>query len=158
MTAPVRRGSYSPTQTSTPSLLLVSPSCLTDGAARPIELQGGLALWITVLFRDPGQHFKRMFVERVNQGSPGSSVVKNPPAIAGDSFDPWSGKTPHAVEQPRPWAPATEPVLWGPGATATEACYSLCHATREATAVRSPHTAVREKPAQQRRHASAKNK
>ena len=28
-----------------------------------------------------------------------------------NGFDPWSGKTPHAAEQLRPWATGTEPVL-----------------------------------------------
>ena len=32
-------------------------------------------------------------------GFPGGSVVKNLSASAGDEFNPWSGKTPHAEKQ-----------------------------------------------------------
>ena len=43
---------------------------------------------------------------------PGSAVVKNPPANAGDTRSiPWSGKIPHAVEQLSPCATTTEPAL-----------------------------------------------
>ena len=44
---------------------------------------------------------------------PGGTVVKNPPANAGDNagFKPWSGKISHAVEQPSPCATTTEPAL-----------------------------------------------
>ena len=73
------------------------------------------------LFGDPGLHFKKMFVERINQGFPGGSRVKNQPASAGGSFDPRSGKIPHVVGHLRPRTTATEPAPWGPGATATEA-------------------------------------
>ena len=41
------------------------------------------------------------------QDFPGGAVVKNPPANAG--FEPWSGKIPHAVEQPSLYATTTEP-------------------------------------------------
>ena len=42
---------------------------------------------------------------------PGGSVVKNLPASAGGHrFDPWSGRIPHAVGQPGPYATTTEPV------------------------------------------------
>ena len=41
---------------------------------------------------------------------PGGSVVKNPPASAGDRFKPWSGKIPHATEQLSPQATTMEPV------------------------------------------------
>ena len=34
---------------------------------------------------------------------PGGSVVKNLPSNAGDRFNPWSGKIPHAVEQLSPF-------------------------------------------------------
>ena len=44
-------------------------------------------------------------------------------------FDPWSGKIPHAMEQPSPWATTIEPVLKSLGATTTEPmccnCWSL---------------------------------
>ena len=40
---------------------------------------------------------------------PGTLVVKNPPAKAGEyGFDPWSGKIPHASEQLRPYTITTE--------------------------------------------------
>ena len=35
-------------------------------------------------------------------------------------FDPWSGKIPHAAEQLSLGATTTKPVLWSPGAPATE--------------------------------------
>ena len=46
------------------------------------------------------------------------SVVKNPSANAGDRFNFWSGKTPHASGA---CAPATESVLWSPEAITTKA-------------------------------------
>ena len=45
-------------------------------------------------------------------GFPGGSVVKNLPANAGDTFDPWSGKILQASEQLGPCATTTKPVLW----------------------------------------------
>jgi len=43
---------------------------------------------------------------------PGGSVVKNPPANAGDmGLIPGPGKIPHAVEQLSWWATTIEPVL-----------------------------------------------
>ena len=43
---------------------------------------------------------------------PGGTVVKNPPANAGDTgLSPWSGKIPHAVEQLSPCITTTEPAL-----------------------------------------------
>ena len=33
---------------------------------------------------------------------PGGSVVKNPPANAGDAFDPWVGKSPWSRKWPTP--------------------------------------------------------
>ena len=47
---------------------------------------------------------------QINQGFSGDSVVKNPPANAGDEFDPWSRKIPHAMKQLNPCVPTTEPV------------------------------------------------
>ena len=48
-------------------------------------------------------------------GFPGGAVVENLPASAGGhGFDPWSGKTPHAVEQLGPWATTTEPARLEP--------------------------------------------
>ena len=43
---------------------------------------------------------------------PGGTVVKNPPANAGDTgLSPGLGKIPHATEQLSPCATTTEPVL-----------------------------------------------
>ena len=39
-------------------------------------------------------------------GSPGGSPFKNPPANAGDVFNPWSRNIPHAVKQLNLWATA----------------------------------------------------
>ena len=63
-------------------------------------------------------------------------------------FDPWSRKIPHAVEQLSPWATTTEPVLWSPEAVTTEACmpYRPGSAIREATAMKSPCTAMKSRP------------
>ena len=44
-------------------------------------------------------------------GFPGGSGVKNPPASAGDVFDPWSRRTPGAQRQAGQWVISTEPVL-----------------------------------------------
>ena len=56
-------------------------------------------------------HRKRTGIEKIfsklseRRGFPGGAVVKNPPANAGGhSFEPWSGKIPHAVEQLSPCA------------------------------------------------------
>ena len=44
---------------------------------------------------------------------PGGPVVKSPPASAGDvGSDPWSGKSPHAMEQLSPHSTSTE--AWRP--------------------------------------------
>ena len=47
------------------------------------------------------------------KGFPRGAVVENPPVNAGDtgSFEPWSGKIPHAAEQLSPCATTTEPAL-----------------------------------------------
>ena len=45
------------------------------------------------------------------EGFPGVSVVKNLPDNAGDMFDPWSRKIPHASKQLSPSTTTTEPVL-----------------------------------------------
>ena len=41
---------------------------------------------------------KNRSIPSVNWGFLGASVVKNLPASAGDSFDPWSWGIPHAAE------------------------------------------------------------
>ena len=60
-------------------------------------------------------------------------------------FNPRSGKIPLAVEQLSPGVTTIEPALQSPGATTTEAPMpeSLCSASGEATAMRSPRTATR---------------
>ena len=83
-------------------------------------------------------------------------MAKNLPANAErHGFDPWSGKIPHASEQLSPCASATEPALLSPGeqlpsprAAIPEACmpWSLCSATRDATATRSHCTTVKSGP------------
>ena len=69
-------------------------------------------------------------------------------------FDPWSRKIPHAAEQLSLCFTTIEPVLWSPGATATElvcgnygnpCALELCSIAREATTtMKSLHTATRE--------------
>ena len=44
-------------------------------------------------------------------GFPGGAMVNNPPANAGDRFEPWSRKIPHAAEQLSPCTTTTEPTL-----------------------------------------------
>ena len=69
-----------------------------------------------------------------NRGFCGSSVVKNPPAIAGHSgavgSTPNPGGIPRAAEQLNPCAKTTEPVLESPGAETTKPTrhhyWSLC--------------------------------
>ena len=57
----------------------------------------------------------------LSQGVPGGSVVKHPPAKAGDLGSiSWSGKIPHATRQLSLGATTTESVLWSLGATAHE--------------------------------------
>ena len=70
------------------------------------------------------------------EGFPSDLVVKNPPANAGDRFDPWSGKIPHATSHLSLCAATTE----------VHVPQSPCSATREATAIRSPSTTTRENP------------
>ena len=59
------------------------------------------------------------FIKMLSQGVPGGSVVKHPPAKAGDLGSiSWSGKIPHATWQLSLGATTTESVLWSLGATA----------------------------------------
>ena len=53
---------------------------------------------------------------------------------------------PHAMEQLSPCTTTPEPVLQSPHITITEACELRAHATKEATIMRTPHTAAREQP------------
>ena len=50
-------------------------------------------------------------VESRMQSFPGGSVIKNPPANAGDRFDSCPGMIPHGVEQLSVHITAIEPVL-----------------------------------------------
>ena len=50
--------------------------------------------------------------KNLGRGFLGGSVVKNPPANAGDiGWIPGSREIAHATEQPSPWTTTTEPVL-----------------------------------------------
>ena len=63
---------------------------------------------------------------------PGGTVVKNPPAIAGDTgSSPGPGKIPQAAEQLSPCATTTEPALQCPRAATTEACVPRACAPQE---------------------------
>ena len=104
-------------------------------------------------------------IKRNNQGFPGGSVVKNPPANAGDTGSiPGPGR-PHTPQTTKPHSHCA----WAlsPRLTATEALEPPSpHSAREgATATRSPRRAAREGPAsatggklaQQRRPSRDKN-
>ena len=70
--------------------------------------------------------------KRVEEGFPGGSVVKNPPANAGDVVQSLIGKNPHAKEQLSPCTTTVQPVLQSPGAATTEPCAATpeAHVTR----------------------------
>ena len=117
-------------------------------------------------------------------------MVGNPVCqCRGHRCEPWSGKIPHAMEQLSPCATTTEPVLLSPCTTTTEPMHPRAHVPqilspraatteacmpracapqqREATAMRSMHTAMRSSPrlpqlekarTQQQRPNAAKNK
>ena len=54
----------------------------------------------------------KLAVELFLSDLPGGTVVKNPPASAGETgSSPGPGKIPHAAEQRSPCATTTEPVL-----------------------------------------------
>ena len=59
----------------------------------------------------------------IQKDTTGGSVVKNPPANAGDMvfFNPWSRKILHAVQQLSLCTTTIEPVLYSPGVTTNEA-------------------------------------
>ena len=87
------------------------------------------------------------FIKTLGRGFPGGSVVKNPPANAGDmGWIPGSREIPQATEQLSPCTTTTEPVLQSPCITVTEACEPRAQATREATIMRTPDTATGEQP------------
>ena len=100
---------------------------------------------------------ERMRKNKNNQGFPGGAVVENPPANAGDT-----GLSPGLGRSHMPWSDYThEPQLL------SLCVWSLCSATREATTVRGPRTAMKSGPrlpqlekalAQKRRPNTAKNK
>ena len=89
-------------------------------------------------------------------GFPGGSVVKNPPDNAEDTGSICHPGRSHLPRSNQACVPqllslcsrAQEPQLLSPRATVTEAQvpWGLCSATREATAMKSLHTATREKP------------
>ena len=62
------------------------------------------------------------FIKTLGRGFPGGSVVKNPPANAGDmGWIPGSREIPQATEQLSPCTTTTEPVFQSPGISTTEA-------------------------------------
>ena len=87
------------------------------------------------------------FKKKKRKGFPGGSVVKNPPANARDT-----GLIPDLGRSPMLWsnkACAPQPLslcsrTWEPQLLSPCALYSLCSTTKEATAVRSLCTTVRE--------------
>ena len=111
-----------------------------------------------------------------HQGFPGGSVLKNPPADAGDtdlipglgrSHGPWSNKA-HAPQLPSLCSRARDPQLPSPWATApaAHAPQSPCSEMRRyskkeprvATREEPPPHTTRGKPAQQQRPSTARNK
>ena len=74
-------------------------------------------------------------------------------------FNPWPRNILHAARQLSPCATTLGPVLYSLGATTTEAHipHSPCSATKEATAMRSPHTATRVAPLATTRGKSGSN-
>ena len=60
------------------------------------------------------QNLTFSFSEKKYRYFPGGTVGKNPPANAGDTFDPWSRKIPRDTKQPRLCATIAEPVLQSP--------------------------------------------
>ena len=78
------------------------------------------------------------------EGFPGGSVVKNPPANAGDT-----GSIPGPGGSHMPWSSsAPVPQLLSPRAAAVEALMpkSLCSAAGEASSMKSPHATTRVAP------------
>ena len=71
-----------------------------------------------------------MVNKNISWGFPGGSVVKNPPASAGDMLDPWSGRIPRAAEYLSLCATTTEPVLWSPGAATTEIYVEMAYSLK----------------------------
>ena len=76
-------------------------------------------------------HTERSKSERERQipydrGFPGGAVVRSPPANAGDGFESWSGRIPHAVEQL-----GHESQLLSPHAATTDAHAPRAHAPQQ---------------------------
>ena len=110
------------------------------------------------------QHFAIGFnLKSQALGFPVGSVVKNLPANAGDSFNPWSRKIPHAIEQISPCTTTTEPMC----RTYRSRCAleTMLHNKRSHHNEKPTHcneeqpllAATRKKPAQQQRPSMAKN-
>ena len=58
------------------------------------------------------KNHKLLKSKSIHRDFPGGSVVKNPPANAGDTgLIPWSRKIPHATQQLSPCTTTTEPAL-----------------------------------------------
>ena len=74
-------------------------------------------------------------------------------------FNPWSRKTPHAMKQLRLCTTTTEPVLKSPGATNTEpTCCKYWSPSSLEPVLHNKRSRCSEKPKQQRRPSTAKNK
>ena len=82
----------------------------------PVSVNGSTKIGASLGLAGHGVARSRTQLSSWNAELPCGSVVKNPPASAGDM-----GLIPHAMEQLSPCAAATEPVLWSPGAAAPEA-------------------------------------
>lgn len=76
---------------------------------------------------EPGKKNKlrpKLAKEKIKQGLPGGSLVRNPLANAGDEDStPGSGRS-HVTEQLSLYATTAEPGLWSPGAATME---PMCH-------------------------------
>ena len=71
----------------------------------------GLLRFRQILYHLSHQGSLNLYHQACRALCPGGSVVKNLPANAGDEFDPWWGKIPHALEQLSQCSTTIEPVL-----------------------------------------------
>ena len=91
-----------------------------------------------------GKRSRKLF-KKIMAGFPGGSVGKESACQCRRRvFNPWSGKIPHAAEQPSPCATTAEP---GDQNSEPMCCdYKSLSITREATAIRRPRIAATSKP------------
>ena len=71
---------------------------------------------------------KKVSTKNIYWDIPDGSVVKNPPANAGEQFNPWSGKIPHTMEQ-LSLCTTPEPTCSSSSTTEARAIWSPCSAT-----------------------------